>query len=115
MNLMAYDIVTFKKDYSNYIDTRFLRLYSKTIKYRPYYTLLKRYSKGHYKYYIALLDEEDTNNQCYHTELTKSKQLKIDLDAIWKDLCIDKHCKEIFIKVKLEVSADDGEIYLLDI
>lgn len=116
MNLSAYDAVENDVFADTWINPTYKKLYSRSIKYYPYYAFLKKYNKNTKSndYYVAMLKNTNSHVQCRST-IMNNKVIKLDLSPIWSTsyLCTFKQRTAIFIE---EVEKnEDGVIYYLDI
>ena len=118
MNLSAYDKITEKIDKSkSWIHIKSKRLITREIKYRPYYTIMKRYEPtyGIYEYYIVISDTINNDYKFSKVFVDEYARIKISLLSIWKDLGLDKLNKNINVNIIIDNTQDDCEIYKLDI
>ena len=118
MNLNAYDIISPKIDKTkSWIDVDRQQLLSRELKYRPYVTLSKRYSKEHNinEYFVILLDECPLDRPSNKTKRDDYGRIKINLKSIWTEssLCyLDSNRNIEIIHVE---SEDDGDIYKINV
>lgn len=114
INLSAYDNVTIVHD--TWIDSKYKRLYSKSIPYRPFFTLLKRYNNEDNRtdYYLVLSDEVTPDKVFKGVAKSPKKFLKFDLSTFWKDLDIGNIGVAEISYERVE-SADNADIYYLDL
>ncbi len=118
MNLNAYDNVKEKLDKKKtWIDIKNKTLISREIKYRPYTCLLKRYDikTNASSYFIALLNDPPVDKKSTRTIQDDYGRIKIRLSSIWKDTYLSQLVDNCNILCNLVESADDGDIYSIDI
>lgn len=118
MNLNAYDAIHPKIDKKRtWINVQKCQLLSREIKFRPYVTLSKRYDKENnvYNYYVIMLDDFPFDRSYSKTNKDDYGRLKISLKSIWKESSLNYIEKDVNVSVELIESADDGDIYLLNI
>ena len=117
MNLSAYDKV--EEVYTGAkLNVIYKKLYTTIIKFRNFYSFLKKYDvkNKHYEFYLVLLDNTDDNLNMYSTTYDKDKyRLKFNLAPIWKDANLNRYNSNIFINIEHIEHTDDGDIYKLDI
>lgn len=118
MNLSAYDNIKEKIDKNKtWINIKKKTLLSREIKYRPYYTLLKRYNpkSNTNSYFIALLDGIVFDKKCKHTNKDDYGRIKINLSEIWNESWLSQLESDCNIMIEVEQNENDGDVYLLDI
>lgn len=116
MNLNAYDNVDESIINKTWINPRYRKLYSREIKYYPFYCLLKRYDATTKKdeYYICLANASD-NSHDWHTTTKYNNSIKISLVELWNKLDCRKATENVYILVTLVDVQDDGVVYKLGI
>lgn len=118
MNLNAYDEITNKIDKRHtWIDVRKKQILSREIKFRPYYTITKRYNPQteETNYFIILLDEEPYKRICYKTKVDDYGRIKLNVAPIWFETILSTLNKDVNIHIELSDTADDADVYKLDI
>lgn len=118
MNLNAYDNVEEKVDKTKtWIDIRKKTIYSREIKYRPYMCLLKRYDSK-FKctfYFIAMLDKPPQDKIATNTTCDDYGRIKIKVSSIWKETYLQELKTNCNIVCELVESAEDGDVYSINI
>jgi len=114
MNLAAYDKIenVFEDTWINF---QYNRLYSRSIKFRRFFTILKRYNGSTYNYYLCFSDYEDENTkwvnvQHYKTGIKVSIAEFKDIPA-FNNISRNKGLGKVYIDI--EESSIDCEIYLI--
>lgn len=118
MNLNAYDNITNKINKQlTWIDVNRKELLSREIKFRPYVVLSKRYNPElkQYDYFIILLDDRPVDKTCTRTKYDNYGRIKIGLKTLWEETTLANYEKDENISLTLVDSADDGDVYKLDI
>lgn len=118
MNLSAYDKVENKTDKGKtWVDIVNKRIVSREIKFRSYYTLLKRFNRylGTDDYYLACSDELITDTKCRNTIRDNYGRLKFNVGSIWKDSTLKDLSNNDNVSIKLVDKQEDGEVYYLNI
>ena len=118
MNLNAYDDIIEKIDKrKTWIDVRKQLLLSREIKFRPYYTLTKRFNSNlnNYDYFIILLDNKPENRVSYNTKKDDYGRIKLKLYELYTESDLVYLEKDTNINIKLVDTDDDGDVYQLDI
>lgn len=118
MNLNAYDNINEKIDKNKtWIDIKRKVLYSREIKYRPYYSLMKRYDSklAGLSFFIAMLDKPDKNKICFATKKDDYGRVKLNLHALWHSTYLYQLENNCNIDVTLVDANNDGDVYFLDI
>lgn len=118
MNLSAYDKVTETVDkQKTWIDTIRYQLISREIKYRPYFTILKRYDSNLKvnDYFVALLDNVIPDRICFKTKKDNYGRIKINLKSIWEESNLLYFKNESNISIEHVEEESDGDIYKLNI
>ena len=87
MNLNIYDIPIKLDKTKSWINIKTKQLISRTIPFRKYNTVGKKYVKStsSYEYFIILLDEKPVNNVSTKTKFDDYGRIKILLNSIWND------------------------------
>ncbi len=118
MNIVAYDTIkrNINKD-KTWISVKYKRILSKEIKYRKYYTLLKKYNlqTNREYFYLACSDNifRDSKTEC--TNLDNFGRCRFNIGSIWRKSYLSDIENDMNIHIKLVNKQDDGEIYCLDI
>lgn len=118
MNLNAYDIVPETLDKNRtWIIPATKTLLSREIKFRKYYCLSKKYNpqQNLTTYFIILLDNPPDNRTYHMTRIDNYGRIKLRLNVIWNDTILPTLNKSSNININHIESADDGDIYELDI
>lgn len=116
MNLNAYDDIKVKIDKKRtWIDVRKRALFTREIKFRKYYSLLKRFNikTNNYDYFVAVYDTPIENKEHKYVKKDDYGRVKILLNSIWLDtdlIYLENNCN---IDIKPVDYDDDGEVYLL--
>lgn len=116
IDLRLYDRVLPK--YKTWIDSKLQILYSRIIKYRLYFTLLKKYDnkKEETSYYLVCSDEADYDSVWLNVYKKSSSTVKIPLDRFWSNMNTTNLNSDITeINIEVVDKADNAEIYYLDI
>lgn len=113
MNLNAYDSVNNTINKKTWLDVNKHQIVTREIKYRRYFTLLKRYNPTNliYDYFIALSDNKDENKKWYFTKRDDFGRIKIKINSIWDDLNLNDVNKNAIINLSKTEEQEDGEIY----
>lgn len=113
MNLNAYDSVNNTINKKTWLDVNKHQIITREIKYRRYFTLLKRYNPKNsiYDYFIAISDNKDENKKWYLTKRDDFGRIKLKITSIWKDLNLCYIDKNTEVKLNLIEEQEDGEIY----
>lgn len=115
MNLNAYDNADGNINGRIWLENK--KLYTKAVKFRKYYYLLKRYdtTSEHYIYYILLSDKqiEDRELVEHNTEKNRYGTVILSLFNIWDDLNIGYDKENVYVNLTKEDNDDTGEIYKL--
>lgn len=114
INLNKYDNVTQLKN--TWISRKYLRLYSRVIKYKPYFTICKRYNTKfkYYDYYLILFEVPPINTVYKKVICGKYNILKFDLGLFWNKLPIPKE-EDAEIDIELIEEDVDSIVYYLNI
>lgn len=114
MNFSAYDLV--KEVNNSYILPEYYRLYSKQIKYRNYYTFLKRYNNEdkEYEYFLCMCDVPYDNIEWYSSNMDTKGVVKINLKPIWLLSKFRELTAKTNVKLCLESKDEDGEVYKIE-
>lgn len=118
MNLNAYDNIKEKINKTKtWTDIKRKLLISREIKYRPYYSLLKRYDvqKNVVSYFIAMLDKPPLDKVSYNTMTDDYGRIKLNVSSIWDETYLNKLETNCNICCNLVETEYDGDIYLIDI
>lgn len=122
MNLNAYDNVNEKIDKTKtWIDIEKNILYSREIKYRPYYSLMKRYDAktGVVSFFIAMLDDWQGDKNIYNTRKDDYGRVKISLSPLGGQSSVINYLIHQSISCNIDIEhieeSDDGDVYYLDI
>ena len=117
INFTLYDAVTPEMIKGTYIDINYERLYSREMKRFQYNTLLKKYNPDTKRYdlYIALTKHPIPNAKSELTFCTKHKQIKVNLNAVWKDFKLDRFKQNFIVNYEIVEEDDDGIIYYIDV
>lgn len=85
MILNAYDTVDESAVNNSWVNLKYRKLYSKSMKYYPVYTFLKRYDAkiGKYEYFVALANKMLDNTKAWHSTERYGKSVKLSLADIW--------------------------------
>lgn len=116
MNLNAYDTVDDGAVSNSWINLRYRKLYSKTIKYYPVFTFLKRYNVAtkKYDYYLAMANKQMTDSNTWHSAERYKNSVKLSLADIW-DVVKKKVTKPIsYVDVTLQTEDEDCSVYSID-
>lgn len=114
MNLAAYDKVNNVFE-DNWINFQYNRFYSRIIKYRRFFTILKRYNGSKYDYYLCFSDYQGDNTkwvnvQHYKTGIKVSIAEFADVPA-FQNVEVTNNLGKVYLD---EVEASiDCEIYLI--
>lgn len=116
MNLNAYDILEPSFTEGTWVDPALERLYSTKIKYRTFYTFLKRYDTTIQSnvYYLMLTEDRVPKAKFYPVE-KNNNIVKIYLKPIWDATALSSIKEKSYISVELIDKDENGEIYRLDI
>ena len=118
MNLNAYDDASNKIDKQrSWVDINKKQLITREIKYRLYYSLVKRYDKktNVVSFFIAMLDEPSPYRVCYRTRKDDYGRLKFRLFPIWNETSLDSLETNCNVIVEHIESQSDGDIYYIDV
>lgn len=118
MNLNAYDNIKEEIDKTKtWIDVKTKKLLSREIKYRQYYSLLKRFNPKLKinEYFIALIDNPPENKVYRFTFRDDYGRIKLNITSIWNESGLMYYKENVNVNIKLIESDNDGDIYLLDI
>lgn len=114
MNLAAYDKVNNVFE-DNWINFQYNRFYSRNIKYRRFFTILKRYNGSKYDYYLCFSDYQDNNTKWVNVQHYKTgiKVSIAEFDNIpaFQNIEVSNNLGKVYLD---EVEASiDSEIYLI--
>ena len=114
INYNLYDEVT--PIHKNWIDTRYKIFYSRTMEYKTFYTILKKFNTRHQDVdYFLVLSDETTNEYRWGAVQRNPGKIKCDLKPYWKDINTSKLNGATEINVSVEEKADNAIVYYLDI
>ena len=113
MNFSAYDPVNTIDN--SYILPEYYRLYTKSIKYRNYYTFLKRYDEENktYNYFLCMCDAPTNTLEWYSANRDTKGLIKISLKPIWLLSQFRTLTTRTPVNLVLDTQDDDGEIYYI--
>ena len=118
MNLNAYDNVKEELDkHKTWYSPKFRRLYSREIKFRPFYKFLKRWNETIKRndYFLAI-SMYNTDNKFYRTERDNYGRLKVNIPKeLIEDSILNFIIEDTNVEIKLVDDQIDGEIYQLNI
>lgn len=114
INLSAYDNV--KIEHDTWIDSKYKRFYSKSIPYRPFFTILKRFNPdlNRTEFYLVLMDEHIDGRVCKPVARSPKGFIKINLGIFWDSLGVGNIGVAEIEYSTVEV-ADNAIIYYIDI
>ena len=114
INLNKYDDVIQIKH--NWISHKYVRLYSSVIKFKSYFTILKRYNSELKcnDYYLLLSDKPIINKVYKNVICGKNNILKFDLHMFWNKLPIPKE-EDTEIDIELVEEDNDSVVYYINI
>lgn len=116
INWKLYDEVKIKN--INWIDKKYKRFYSRSIPYKPFYTILKKYNQNNNctDYYLATIDEP-VSGYNWHGAQQKKDFIKYDLSFCWDDVLKSLPMSKQVIEVNVELVEEDdvAAIYYIDI
>ena len=118
MNLSAYDIIPEKVNKNKtWVIPENKILLSREISRRKYVCLSKKYnpSINSTDYFIIVLDDIPNTESYSHIRIDNYGRVKIRLGSIWEESTLKNITKEQNINITHVESADDGDIYQLDI
>ena len=117
MNIQCYDNAV--KETNSRIWVPAKCLYTKTIPFKKYYIILKRFNKdtNEYDYYIWFTDNQDIDPK-YNKQLTNKTNrgtVYVHLNQIWNELNLNTYVENLYVKLELEEKDEDdtSEIYKL--
>lgn len=115
INLNEYDSVATVHD--TWIDANYRCLYSYNIKYKNFFTILKKYNKINrtYDYYLIFFDNPPDNIVFNKINIRKNGLLKCSLIKFWNSIPITNIQTRQDIIVELKEETDDSIVYYLDI
>lgn len=115
MNLSAYDTLTKIDKRKTWLDVTKHQIISREIKYRNYYTIVKRYNSSatSYDYFIVLCNNKDEVNNFKIVKRDDFGRIKIKINTIWDNLNLSDITNDVNIKLNLVDEQEDGEIYEL--
>lgn len=115
INLNEYDGVVIKVN--SWIDPQYKRLYSDSIKRKPYFTILKKYNPNTNTtdYYLVMLDKINNKFVCDETNVSNSGTVKVPLDKFWDSLPINKYIQRTDIYIEFIEEDEHTIVYYLDI
>lgn len=114
INYNLYDEVT--PIHRNWIDERYKTFYSRTIPYKTFYTILKKFNTKHEDtdYYLVLSDETTGEFRWGAVQKNPGK-IKCDLKPYWRDINTSKIHGVTEINISVEEEADNAVVYYIDI
>lgn len=114
MNLNAYDNVDDSVVLKTWIDPYYRKLYSREMKFYPYYTMLKRYNNEtkYDEYYICLSAELDDNHDWRSTE-KYNNSVKCNLIEFWNKTSLKNIHKRTYIIVDKDYEDSNSIVYRL--
>ena len=118
MNLNAYDNVKEELNkHKTWYSPKFRRLYSREIKFRPFYKFLKRWNETIKRndYFLAI-SMYNTDNKFYRTERDNYGRLKVNIPKeLIEDSILNSIVEDTNVELKLVDNQVDGEVYQLNI
>ena len=114
MNLAAYDKVNNIFE-DNWINFQYNRFYSRSIKYRRFFTILKRYNGSKYDYYLCFSDYQDDNTKWVNVQHYKTG-IKVSIAEFanvpaFQNIEVTNNLGKVYLD-EIEASID-CEIYLI--
>lgn len=114
MNLAAYDKVNNVFE-DNWINFQYNRFYSRNIKYRRFFTILKRYNGSKYDYYLCFSDYQDDNTKWVNVQHYKTG-VKVSIAEFtnvpaFQNIEVTNNLGKVYLD-EIEASID-CEIYLI--
>ena len=114
MNLAAYDKVDNIFE-DNWINLQYNRFYSRSIKYRRFFTILKRYNGSKYDYYLCFSDYQDDNTKWVNVQHYKTG-VKVSIAEFanvpaFQNIEVTNNLGKVYLD-EIEASID-CEIYLI--
>lgn len=117
MNLNAYDNIKDKINKNKtWIIIKKRLLLSREIKYRKYYTFLKRFDleSQTYDYYIALFDSKIEDRIIFDTKRDDYGRIKIKLQSVFNEFNFIELDKDCNIIIECVDKQKDGEVYKIN-
>lgn len=114
MNLSAYDEVDRKLDKTKtWYSPTMHALISREIKYRPYYTLVKRYKPETrtYDYFIAVFDEKSSTGSPKRVHKDNYGRCFMNIEKITRFIGLINVTEPVNVHIKEVDKTDDGEVY----
>ena len=114
MNFNAYDNVDESIVNKTRIDPYYRKLYSREIKFYPYYTILKRFNAKINKdeYYLALSNETDDGHDWRSTS-HYNEGIKISLTEVWNKTPLKSLTSTTYIITDKVQEDNDSVVYRL--
>ncbi len=115
MNLNQYDDIIEKKD--TWINPVYKKLYSRTLEYKPYYTIVRRYVKqsASYDYFLIVSDSILEGKHMKSVIQENNGLLKFDLKAYWNVLPVRESTKDVIVSTDIVEKESGMIIYKLSI
>lgn len=116
INLNLYDNVVDKIDkQKTWIYIKNKVLFSREIKYKPYYFIGKRYYGNENFYFVILTDKPPEDRSYKRTILDSYGRVKISLASIWNASSLKNIVDDCNINITIHQEDDDSVAYYLDI
>lgn len=116
INWKLYDAVDIKN--MNWIDQAYKKFYSRTIPYKPFYTVLTKFNNvsNCTEYYLATIDEP-VEGYNWHGVQQKKDFIKYDLSFCWKGIVNNLNTSEQVVEINVTLVEEDdvAAVYLLEI
>lgn len=114
MNLNAYDNVNDSAILKTWIDPYYKKLYSREMKFYPYYTMLKRYNDKvkRDEYYICLSAETDDGHDWRSTE-HYNNSVKVNLSEFWYNSSLKNVAAKTYIIIDKDYEDNNSVVYRL--
>ena len=113
INLKLYDTIV--DVHKTWISPRYKNLYSKVIKYKPFYTILKRYNAlDRCNDFYLVISENLASGYRWFSTIKNSSYIKLDLTPFWKEINKFTTKEDIEINIELDDKDEETEIYRLD-
>ena len=113
INLKLYDTIV--DEHKTWISPRYKKLYSKVIKYKPFYTILKRYNAlDRCNDFYLVISENLASGYRWFSTIKNSSYIKLDLTPFWKEINKFTTKEDIEINIELDDKDEETEIYKLD-
>lgn len=117
MNLSAYDKINGIATKSKiYVSNNYPYIVTREIKYRKYYCFVKRYEPKieNNVLFLVLLDDTPLDRSVARTRRDNYGRLKFNMSKL-KDYFSLTQGKEYYLTLTLETTADDGDIYKIEL